>query len=517
MYRYFFRTHPRAWARTSYRRNLAFAAAMSSGTLYFGLTKLHADSNEPSYLSTKTPFSSFVRAYTVYSMCSIPFLVDYSPQILRVLTSVPVVRQITEAFVRATFFNQFVGGDSARDTIPLLHTLRAGNKGTLLAYSVEVDDHTAASSNRSADGAYKTNVYYKHFVDEMIQSIDAAADFEDSLGTNSRRTWIAIKLTPLLPDTNSLINLSRHIVKSRSSCGTPAILFPGSPSPSDLEVLYAPRQSSDLTQKDINSLRELHADLERICTRAKERGVKVIIDAEYSWCQPAIDAFQLTLMRKFNALDSASGDTQPLIYGTWQAYLRRTPAYLAEALWDAQKHNYSLGVKLVRGAYHTYEVAAHRAEGQQLTSPSISPDLEPPVWMTKLETDACYNASVRILVEAIAADIGTNDAEGRRRTKSWWTILKDNREITPHAPRIGVLFGTHNWNSCNVVLEELVKMNLATEEEVQGSQEKDSKAMVSIPYETVHRVAIAQLYGMCDDLTDSLVDRTRSKIPFIMK
>ena len=35
----------------------------------------------------------------------------------------------------------------------------------------------------------------------------------------------------------------------------------------------------NLTQKDIESLRELHADLERICARAKERDM---IDAEYS-------------------------------------------------------------------------------------------------------------------------------------------------------------------------------------------------------------------------------------------
>ena len=79
----------------------------------------------------------------------------------------------------------------------------------------------------------------------------------------------------------------------------------------------------NLTQKDIESLRELHADLERICARAKERDVKVVVDAEYSWYQPAVDAFLLSLMRKFNALDSSSCGIQPLVFGTWQAYLRR--------------------------------------------------------------------------------------------------------------------------------------------------------------------------------------------------
>jgi len=47
-----------------------------------------------------------IRTYIVYSMCSVPVLVDASPRILSVLSAVPGVRQITEAFVRVTFFDQ---------------------------------------------------------------------------------------------------------------------------------------------------------------------------------------------------------------------------------------------------------------------------------------------------------------------------------------------------------------------------------------------------------------------------
>ena len=49
---------------------------------------------------------SFVRAYTVYTICSVPSLVDASPRILSFLTSIPGIKQITEAFVRITFFDQ---------------------------------------------------------------------------------------------------------------------------------------------------------------------------------------------------------------------------------------------------------------------------------------------------------------------------------------------------------------------------------------------------------------------------
>ena len=49
---------------------------------------------------------SFVRAYTVYTMCAVPALVDASPRLLAFLLSIPGLKQITEAFVRITFFNQ---------------------------------------------------------------------------------------------------------------------------------------------------------------------------------------------------------------------------------------------------------------------------------------------------------------------------------------------------------------------------------------------------------------------------
>lgn len=70
---------------------------------------LHADHDEDSYGSVQqppTPISTLLRSYIVYSLCSIPTLVDWSPTILGTLFSIPGVRQITEAIVRVTFFEQ---------------------------------------------------------------------------------------------------------------------------------------------------------------------------------------------------------------------------------------------------------------------------------------------------------------------------------------------------------------------------------------------------------------------------
>lgn len=52
------------------------------------------------------PLSSLIRSYVVYSMCSIPALVDWAPSILATLTTIPGLKQVTEAIVRVTFFDQ---------------------------------------------------------------------------------------------------------------------------------------------------------------------------------------------------------------------------------------------------------------------------------------------------------------------------------------------------------------------------------------------------------------------------
>ena len=72
------------------------------------------------------------------------------------------------------------------DCIPVIHQLRTEFKGSMLAYSVEVDETKAAVVG---------NTLHSQMVEEMIHSIDAAADYEDTLSTPTERsTWVAIKL-----------------------------------------------------------------------------------------------------------------------------------------------------------------------------------------------------------------------------------------------------------------------------------------------------------------------------------
>ncbi|EJD04554.1 FAD-linked oxidoreductase [Fomitiporia mediterranea MF3/22] len=468
--------------------------------------------------SDQTPLTSLIRTCIVYSLCSIPWLVDYSPTILSALTSVPGLKMITEAVVRVTFFSQFVGGESALETVPVLTQLRAENKGAILNYSVEVDEDEVSRNSETKNPAHK------QIVEEIIRCIDVAADFDDQravkLGRQSgRKTWVAVKLTALVPDAKTFINFSKHLNNARPQSSRP-IPFPGVPRPTDLEVLNTnlvdiPTSPLLVDNDDIVTLRELRDDLYRICRKAKERGVTIIIDAEHRWYQPAIEAFQLALMREFNRLPTKSSRNQdvelvqPLVYGTFQAYLRRTPQQLEQAIQDAQEGGYALGVKLVRGAYHQLETSSHNRfrnysdsqSSSSSSSSSISPDELPPVWQTKAETDACFNSCARVLIKQLADDV----KEKNRRGMS-----------TP--PRLGLLFGTHNAGSCELVLDTLVEEGLAVR--VRG---EDGNKLVRISEDVRGRVCVGQLYGMSDTLSTSLTQRTSSSSqdsssePFVLK
>ncbi|EJD55117.1 FAD-linked oxidoreductase [Auricularia subglabra TFB-10046 SS5] len=443
-----------------------------------------------------TPLSAVFRAFFVYSLCSVPPLVDHSPRILDTLTSIPLVSTVTNAVVRRTFYAQFVGGDTARETLPVLEQLRRDNKGALFAYSVEDDEDATGANEGSA---------YKRRVNETIRCIDVAADFEDAHPSSSRKTWVAVKLSALVPSAEPLLLLSSYLDTTRPALkGTP-VPFPGHARPSDLAVLD-PRGGApiigELSARDIGVLRDLRDDLVRICSHAQRRGVKVIIDAEYTWWQPAIDAYTLALQRAFNR----GHGVQPLVYGTFQAYLRRTHAQLTHALADAKAEGYSLGVKLVRGAYHPHELARHArlpvtGHSAPAVAPGLSIDTPPPVWERIEDTDAQYAACTKLLLDAVASDVKSSSP-----SSSWFS----RSPASAKTPSIGVLFGTHNPQSCDIIVHGLVARGLAV-------PEPDADGVVRIDEAVAERVAIGQLYGMCDWLTNALVDRVRAPSPFVIK
>ncbi|EEY23815.1 proline oxidase [Verticillium alfalfae VaMs.102] len=90
----------------------------------------------------------------------------------------------------------------------------------------------------------------------------------------------------------------------------------------------------------------LASAMDSICACAAARGVRLLFDAEQAAVQQGIDDWTLTYQRKYNTVPGRA-----VIYGTYQAYLKSTPATLTRHLLTAQEQGFTLGVKLVRGAY----------------------------------------------------------------------------------------------------------------------------------------------------------------------
>ena len=149
-------------------------------------------------------------------------------------------------------------------------------------------------------------------------------------------------------------------------------------------------------------------------------------------------------------------------------------------------------MKLVRGAYHPHELKAHESRSNSKShSLSISPDELPPVWATKPDTDACYNDCVQILMDEVAKDVLAETRSGSSSPFSGFFSAKiPPAETKSRRVNVGVLFGSHNWDSVRLILDSLVDRRLAN---VVGLH--DGEAVIEVPDEVAERVTMAQLYG----------------------
>lgn len=71
-----------------------------------------------------------------------------------------------------------------------------------------------------------------------------------------------------------------------------------------------------------------------------------------------------------------------------------------------------------------------------------------------------------------------------------------DREGACRCPRVGVLFGTHNWTSSALILDEIVKRQLGNVITNAGAgAAEEEERVVNIPDAVAERVAVGQLYG----------------------
>ncbi|XP_042887856.1 proline dehydrogenase 1, mitochondrial-like isoform X1 [Penaeus japonicus] len=110
---------------------------------------------------------------------------------------------------------------------------------------------------------------------------------------------------------------------------------------------------SALTREEEEMFKNMMRRLHTIFQYAQERDVRVMVDAEQTYFQPAISRLTLEMMKKYN-------QEKAIVFNTYQCYLKETFNNLSLDLEQAYRQNFYFGAKLVRGAYMEQERA--RAE-----------------------------------------------------------------------------------------------------------------------------------------------------------
>jgi hypothetical protein len=91
--------------------------------------------------------------------------------------------------------------------------------------------------------------------------------------------------------------------------------------------------------------KEMDEAMHSVCKAAAEKNMALLPAAEETWNLAGFHQWSLNLQREYNRHGRA------VVYTTYQLYLKQCPATIAEHLAMAKKENFTLGAKLVRGAY----------------------------------------------------------------------------------------------------------------------------------------------------------------------
>ncbi|MFH4979261.1 hypothetical protein AB6A40_005970 [Gnathostoma spinigerum] len=148
--------------------------------------------------------------------------------------------------------------------------------------------------------------------------------------------------------------------------------------------LKTQRMESLINSLDEEDTREVANMLKRITDvteHAISRGVRVMVDAEQTYFQPATSRIALTLMRRYNKEEGN-------VLNTYQAYLKNALRNLEMDLHVARREDFHFGLKLVRGAYMEQE--RKRAEAIGYEDP-INPTFE--------KTNEMYRRIMRRVLE----------------------------------------------------------------------------------------------------------------------
>lgn len=310
---------------------------------------------------------------------------------------------ILHFFLKKTFYAQFCAGETPAEVRATISDLKnTGFKGVILGHAKEavLSEEEAASLNVSVEATEQAKVNAEEIAvwkQNTIDTVDLA----------QKGDFVALKFT------GAGRQALRHL-KATIACSA-----------------------------------KFEAAVHEMCKRAQEKGVKLLFDAEQASLQQGIDNWTMFFAKIYNKETA-------LVYGTYQAYAKRTPKILASHLDLARKEGFVLGVKLVRGAY-------------------MGSDPRELIWPTLEETHNCYNGIARSIIK-----------------RQYEGILQPIESNSSDFPQVCLVLATHNAQSVKLA------------EDLRDEQARKGMPRIDLAY--------GQLMGMADNVSYDVVQTARTRL-----
>uniref|UniRef100_A0A671QQS0 Proline dehydrogenase n=1 Tax=Sinocyclocheilus anshuiensis TaxID=1608454 RepID=A0A671QQS0_9TELE len=140
---------------------------------------------------------------------------------------------------------------------------------------------------------------------------------------------------------------------------------------------------SKFTDEEEKQMKRMLQRMDVLAKHAVENGVRLMVDAEQTYFQPAISRLTLEMQRIFNR-------EKPNIFNTYQCYLREAYDNVSVDVELSRREGWYFGAKLVRGAYMCQERSRAAEIGYE---DPINPDYE--------ATNRMYHKCLEYILEEI--------------------------------------------------------------------------------------------------------------------
>ncbi|CAM1509727.1 Fc.00g000620.m01.CDS01 [Cosmosporella sp. VM-42] len=363
-------------------------------------------SDAPAAPLSGLPTPVLLRSLLVNTISSKPYLLTPALALMSRLSTPgksivfnPDRNVLLHSILKPTFYKQFCAGETGSETRATMdHLQKMGFRGTILTYAKEtVFDHHTNTQHGLGVGTEASNATQE--CENIAAWRKGTLKTVDLLQEGDQ---LAVKLTGAGPLVNEALAAGK----------------------------LPPKQMMDA--------------LYEVADRCKDQKARILVDAESQHFQWGIMEVGLDLMDKYNR------DGYALIYNTYQAYLKSTKDTLSKHLAIASKEGFTLGLKLVRGAY-------------------LSSDERSLIHDTKQGTDDAYNSI----------------AQGALRQEIGEFGVKNGLPF----PSVNLILASHNKDSVMAAH--------------QLHQQRLKEGLPTVP------VGFAQLQGMSDEVSFGLLQLKR--------